>query len=108
MNDENSHDDLENSPQEDPVYLLDPETEELVMTALSCMVTLADAQVTKADGDALIIIADTLASRFAIDKFEVVETVHTDSDTGDEEIIYTPLSGSILPDDELDDDETFH
>jgi|SaaInl74LU_5_DNA_1037368.scaffolds.fasta_scaffold24391_3 hypothetical protein len=106
MNNDELPEEDDDIPEDAPVYLVDPVTEELLMTALNCMITLADAQVTESDGAALIVIADTLAARFALNKFEVVETVHTDDD-GDEEIIYTPKSGSIIPDDEPDD-ETFH
>lgn len=104
-NNNNDHDDEdhdESSQEETPVYLVDDATEELLMTALNCMVTLADAQIDPMSGDALIAIADEIAERFAIDRFEVVETVHTD-DNGDEEIIYRPKGGSVMPD--LDDDD---
>jgi hypothetical protein len=97
--DDEDHDD--SSQEETPVYIVDDATEELLMTALNCMVTLADAQIDPMSGDALIAIADEIAERFAIDRFEVVETVHTD-DNGDEEIIYRPKGGSVMPD--LDDD----
>ena len=52
----------------------------------------------------MLVLADELALRFGIDRFEVLETVHTD-DNGDEEIIYTPKSGSIIKD-SPDDDAT--
>jgi hypothetical protein len=103
MNNNNDDDDEDHddSPEETPVYIVDDATEELLMTALNCMVTLADAQIDPMSGDALIAIADEIAERFAIDRFEVEETVHTD-DNGEEEIIYSPKGGSIMPD--LDDD----
>ena len=108
MNNDNNdnHDDEDSSQEETPVYIVDDATEELLMTALNCMVTLADAQIDPISGEALIAIADEIAERFAIDRFEVEETVHTD-DNGDEEIIYSPKGGSIMPDlDDDDDDET--
>ena len=101
-NDNNDDEDHDDSTEETPVYIVDDATEELLMTALNCMVTLADAQIDPMSGDALIAIADEIAERFAIDRFEVVETVHTD-DNGDEEIIYSPKGGSVMPD--LDDDD---
>ena len=109
MNNDNNdnHDDEDaddSSPEETPVYIVDDATEELLMTALNCMVTLADAQIDPISGEALIAIADEIAERFAIDRFEVEETVHTD-DNGDEEIIYSPKGGSIMPDRD-DEDET--
>ena len=109
-NDNDNHDDDEDhddSPEETPVYIVDDATEELLMTALNCMVTLADAQIDPMSGDALIAIADELAERFAIDRFEVEETVHTD-DNGDEEIIYSPKGGSIMPDQEEDNDDNIN
>ena len=106
MNNDNDnhedHDDDDSSTEENPVYIVDDATEELLMTALNCMVTLADAQIDPMSGDALIAIADEIAERFAIDRFEVEETIHTD-DNGDEEIIYSPKGGSVMPD--RDDDE---
>ena len=105
-NDNHDDDDADDSSQEEtPVYIVDDATEELLMTALNCMVTLADAQIDPISGDALIAIADEIAERFAIDRFEVEETVHTD-DNGDEEIIYSPKGGSIMPDQDDDEDET--
>ena len=105
MNDDDNDDDSSNDAlEETPVYIVDDHTEELLMTALNCMVTLADAQIDPMSGDALIAIADEIAERFAIDRFEVEETVHTD-DNGEEEIIYSPKGGSIMPDQD-DEDET--
>jgi len=105
-NDNNDNHDADDSSQEEtPVYIVDDATEELLMTALNCMVTLADAQIDPISGEALIAIADEIAERFAIDRFEVEETVHTD-DNGDEEIIYSPKGGSIMPDRDDDEDET--
>lgn len=105
-NDNHDDDDADDSSQEEtPVYIVDDATEELLMTALNCMVTLADAQIDPISGEALIAIADEIAERFAIDRFEVEETVHTD-DNGDEEIIYSPKGGSIMPDRDDDEDET--
>lgn len=102
----NDHDDDDDDEDGEeavtPIYLVDDETEDLLMTALNCMVTLADAQIDPVSGDALVAIADELALRFAIDRFEVEETVHTD-DNGVEEIIYTPKGGSVMPD--TDEDE---
>ena len=97
-------DDNEVGGQEEtsPVYIVDDATEELLMTALNCMITLSDAQIDPAAGDALAAIADELALRFAINRYEVEETVHTD-DNGEEEIIYKP-KGGVIPDLDLDDD----
>jgi hypothetical protein len=93
------NDDDENevgSEEEFPVYIVDDATQELLETALNCMITLSDAQIDPAAGDALAAIADSLAERFAINRFEVEETVHTHED-GEEEVIYKP-KGGIMPD----------
>jgi len=93
---EDNEDDDDSSETETPVYIVDDDTEELLMTALNCMITLADAQIDPISGDSLVAIADEIALRFAINRFEVEETIHTD-DNGVEEIIFKP-KGGILPD----------
>jgi len=93
---EDNEDDDDSSETVTPVYIVDDDTEELLMTALNCMITLADAQIDPISGDSLVAIADEIALRFAIDRFEVEETIHTD-DNGVEEIIFKP-KGGILPD----------
>jgi hypothetical protein len=101
MNNDNNHDDHDDHDSNDSgpvlVYILDAETQELIETALNCIVSLSDAQIDPNSGEALMAIADALAERFGIPRIDVVETVHTD-DNGDEEIIFSPKSGSILPD----------
>ena len=98
MNDDENEVDGE---EEYPVYIVDEATQELLETALNCMITLSDAQIDPAVGDALVAIADSLAERFAINRIEVEETIHTD-ENGEEEIIYKP-KGGIMPDN--DDEE---
>lgn len=101
MNDNERDDELE----ETPVYVVDNDTTALIETALNCMITLSDAQVDPASGEALVAIADELALRFAINRYEVVETVHTDED-GTEEVIYSPQGGLRLGDEDEDEDQT--
>ena len=98
----NDDDENEGGGEEEfPVYIVDEATQELLETALNCMITLSDAQIDPNVGDALVAIADSLAERFAINRFEVEETIHTD-ENGEEEIIYKP-KGGIMPD--TDDEE---
>jgi len=85
-----------------PVYILDSNTEELVVVALDALITLSDSQVDDASCAALQVIADTLAERFGINHYEVIETIHTD-DQGNEEIIYKPRGG-VLPQDPTEDE----
>ena len=104
------HDDDEAAANDTtPLYIVDTDTESLIHAALNSMVTISDCQVDEASATALLVLADELALRFGIDRFEVVETIHTDHN-GDEEIIYTPKSGSIIPeeDDAPDDEDTLH
>ena len=102
MHDDNDeHDD---DIEETPVYVVDDDTTALLETALNCMITLSDSQIDPASGDALVAIADELALRFAINRYEVVETVHRDED-GTEEVIYKPQGGLGLGDDEEDEEQ---
>lgn len=99
MNNDHDDDDHDDDADTAPVlvYIVDAETQELIETALNCIVSLSDAQVDPDSGGALLAIADALAERFGIPRIDVVETVHTD-DNGDEEIIFSPLGRSIMPD----------
>ena len=95
MNDDDENE-VDGTEEEFPVYIVDDATQDLLETALNCMITLSDAQIDPSAGDALAAIADSLAERFAINRFEVEETIHTD-DNGEEEVIYKP-TGGIMPD----------
>ena len=95
MNDDDENE-ADGTEEEFPVYIVDDATQDLLETALNCMITLSDAQIDPSAGDALAAIADSLAERFAINRFEVEETIHTD-DNGEEEVIYKP-KGGIMPD----------
>ena len=91
----------DSEPGDVPVYLVDDDTRALIEVSLNCMVQLSEAQIDESGAEALLVIADSLAERFAINRFEVEETIHTDED-GEEEIIYKP-KGGIMPD--TDDEE---
>ena len=91
--------------EEPPVYILDAETTVLIETALNCLITLADAQIDETSKDNLELIADEIADRFGINTYKVVETVHTDSFDGTEEVIYSPQGGLGLGDETEDPEE---
>lgn len=100
MNDDDFNPD-EHDDEIQPVYILDEDTQGLVVVALDALITLSDSQVDDASSAALQVIADTLAERFAINHYEVIETIHTD-ELGNEEIIYKPRGG-VLPQDPTED-----
>jgi hypothetical protein len=89
----NDHDDDDELEHQEPtrVYIVDEETQALIEATLNCLVTLADTQILEEGSDAIMVIADTLAQRFGIERIEVEETVHS-TDDGDE-IIYKPKDG---------------
>jgi len=99
----NENDQQDDELNEDPVYIIDDDTTALVEVALNALMTLSDAQVDDMSAEALAAIADSLADRFGINRFEVIETRHTD-DNGKEEIIYSP-KGGIMPDVSNDNEE---
>lgn len=51
-------------------YTIDDETREMVEAALNCMMVVADAQINEDAADALVLIADTLADRFGVEKID--------------------------------------
>ena len=107
-NNDNHDDDVEEEDDFDeqdqlPLYVVDTDTATLIETAIHAMMSMADCQIDPNAAEAMMMLADDLAARFGIDRFEVVETIHTDDD-GEEEIIYTPKGGSIMPDIEEEED----
>ena len=103
MNDEHDDDELEGE-EEFEIYDVDDETRSLIETALNCMVTLADAQITEEAKQGLLAITDALAQRFAINAVELVEEIHSTEEG--EEIIYKPKGGIFQDRDDGDVPET--
>jgi hypothetical protein len=97
MSDDNDEfeEEFERDPNVPDVYIVDSQTEELLQSVVGCVQILANAQMSERSRDDLHLIALELQDRFGLDdeEFRVQELVHTDPDTGDEELIYKPLGG---------------
>jgi hypothetical protein len=97
MSDDNDEfeEEFERDPNVPDVYIVDSQTEELLQSVVGCVQVLANSQMSERSRDDLHLIALELQDRFGLDdeEFRVQELVHTDPDTGDEELIYKPLGG---------------
>jgi hypothetical protein len=97
MSDDNDEfeEEFERDPNVPDVYIVDSQTEELLQSVVGCIQILANSQMSERSRDDLHLIALELQDRFGLDdeEFRVQELVHTDPDTGDEELIYKPLGG---------------
>ena len=97
MSDDNDEfeEEFERDPNVPDVYIVDSQTEELLQSVVGCVQILANSQMNERARDDLHLIALELQDRFGLDdeEFRVQELVHTDPDTGDEELIYKPLGG---------------
>ena len=106
MSDDNDEfeEEFERDPNVPDVYIVDSETEALLQSVVGCVQILANSQMNERARDDLHIIALELQDRFGLDdeEFKVQELVHTDPDTGDEELIYKPLGG-VFNDEPLDE-----
>ncbi len=98
---EHTHDD-----EFEGVYVVDDDTAELLATAIGILQMCAGMQLGEDHRENLLIIADELQARFAIEKdsITVEERIVTDPETGEEEILYRP-QGGVMGDGE-DDSET--
>lgn len=104
MNNEHEDDDALEGEEEFEIYDVDEETRSLIETALNCMVTLAEAQITEESKLGLLAITEALAQRFAINAVELVEEIHSTEEG--EEIIYKPKGGIFQDTDEADTPKT--
>jgi hypothetical protein len=97
MSDDNDEfeEEFERDPNVPDVYIVDSQTEALLQSVVGCVQILANSQMNERSRDDLHLIALELQDRFGLDdeEFKVQELVHTDPDTGDEELIYKPLGG---------------
>lgn len=94
MNDDDEdfeHEDDEHEDDEELIYDVDDETRQLIELACNLISNLASLQLDPESRENLIIIADNLASRFALDSLEVEEQVHETEDGP--EVIYKPKGG---------------
>ena len=108
---QDEHDDLE--PQDDEyasddvyegVYIVDTDTADLLGTAIGILQMCAGMQLGEDHRENLLIIADEIQERFAIEKdsITVEERIVTDPETGEEEILYRP-QGGVMGDDKDED-----
>jgi hypothetical protein len=95
-------DDEEEGTVEFPIYDVDEETRALLEAALNCLISLSEAQIDENSAEGLLGLADSIAVRFAINRIEVEQEVH--SEDGVDEVIYKPKN-SIFKSKLLDDDE---
>jgi hypothetical protein len=97
---EHTHDD-----EFEGVYIVDDDTAELLATAIGILQMCSGIQLGEDHRENLLIIADELQARFAIEKdsITVEERIVTDPETGEEEILYRP-QGGVMGDHEDEDD----
>lgn len=102
MNQNDHDDDYDNSTDDDAhqdefegIYVVDDDTAQLLATAIGIIQMMSDAQLGETHKENLLIIADELQARFAIDldSIQVEEVVTEDPETGEEEILYKPRGG---------------
>ena len=95
-------DDDEEGTVEFPIYDVDEDTLALLEAALNCLISLSEAQIDENSAQGILGIADSIAVRFAINRIEVEQEVH--SEDGVDEVIYKPKN-SIFKSKLLDDDD---
>ena len=77
------------------VYVIDDDTADLLATAIGILQLTAGMQLGEDHRENLLIIADEIQQRFAIEKdsIQVEEVVIENPETGEEEILYRPPGG---------------
>lgn len=90
-----SEDNIENESEWEGVYVVDDETANLLATAVGILQMMSQAQLGEDHRENLLIIADELQARFAIEKdsIQVEEVIIENPETGEEEILYRPPGG---------------
>ena len=96
-----NQDDIESEDNTEPqdefegVYIIDDDTADLLATAIGILQMMSQAQLGEDHRENLLIIADEIRHRFAIEKdsIQVEEVVIENPDTGEEEILYRPPGG---------------
>ena len=83
------------------VYIVDDDTADLLATAIGVLQMMSQVQMGEDHRENLLIIADEIQARFAIEKdsITVEEIVTSDPETGEEEILYRPKGGVFGDDD---------
>jgi hypothetical protein len=96
-----NQDDIENQDNTDEdddfegVYVVDDDTADLLATAIGILQMMSQVQLGEDHRENLLIIADELRARFAIEKdsIQVEEIITENPETGEEEILYRPPGG---------------
>jgi len=96
-----NQDDIENQDNTDEdddfegVYVVDDDTADLLATAIGILQMMSQVQLGEDHRENLLIIADAIQERFAIEKdsIQVEEIVTQNPETGEEEILYKPPGG---------------
>ena len=89
--DEFEHDDEEF----EGVYVVDDETADLIASAIGVLQMMSQIQMGEDHRENLLIVADELSARFAIEKdsMAVEEVIIDNPETGEQEILYRPPGG---------------
>jgi len=92
---EDTNDEEEFDEEFEGVYVIDDDTADLLATAIGILQMMSQVQLGEDHKDNLLIIADEIQQRFAIEKdsITVEEVVTSDPETGEEEILYRPRGG---------------
>ena len=93
--DDYDDDDYEDDEEFEGVYVVDDDTADLLSTAIGVLQMMSQIQMGEDHRENLLIIADAIQERFAIEKdsIQVEEVVIENPDTGEEEILYKPPGG---------------
>jgi hypothetical protein len=96
-----NQDDIESEDNTEPqdefegVYIVDDDTADLLATAIGILQMMSQVQLGEDHRENLVIIAEELRARFAIEKdsMQVEEIVIQNPETGEDEILYRPPGG---------------
>lgn len=100
-----SEDNNENEPEFEGVYVVDDDTADLLATAIGILQMMSQVQLGEDHRENLVIIAEELQARFAIEKdsMTVEEIVIQNPETGEDEILYRPPGGVMGDEDKPED-----
>lgn len=101
VNPKMNQDDIESEDNTEPqdefegVYIVDDDTADLLATAIGILQMMSQVQLGEDHRENLVIIAEELRARFAIEKdsMQVEEIVIQNPETGEDEILYKPPGG---------------
>ena len=99
-----SNDDDYDGDEFEGVYVIDDETADLLASAIGIVQMTAGMQLDEDARENLLVIADAIQERFAIEQSSMVveEHVIVNPDTGEEEVLYKP-KGGVFGDEPLEE-----